>query len=143
MPTRAAHLVALLRESATYRDPNPGRDHITGQLHALRCGGILQVLHGDEAGFVGLVHDLARPLNDVRHGEVIAEIVRDRVSETAYAVLRDHGAVQAAAVRGLPVVGGWLEEALCAAELRSFDVDYAGPAYDLTDAVRIIERWLG
>lgn len=144
MPDRARHVVALLRESATYRDPNPGRGHITGQLHALRCGGILQALHGDEAGFVGLVHDLARPLNDVHHGEVIAEIVRDRVTPRAYAVLRDHGAMQAAVVHDSDFPPhGWLDQALCSAELRSFDVDYTGPAYDMADAVRIIDRWLG
>lgn len=142
--TRADHVIALLHESAGWRDPNPGRDHIAGQLHALRCGGILQALHGDEPGFVGLVHDLGRPLNDVHHGEVIAEIVRDRVSETAYAVLRDHGAMQAAVVHGRDLPPhGWLDEALCAAELRSFEVGYTGPAYDLADARRIIQRWLG
>jgi len=142
--SRSAHVTALLRESAAYRDPNQGRRHITGQLHALRVGGILHALHGDEAGLVGLVHDLARPLNDVHHGEVIAEIVRDRVSEAAYLTLRHHGEFQSAVIHGTPPPSAdALDIALCDAELLSFHQPYDAPTYELNDAIRVIERWLG
>lgn len=139
---RAQHLHALLHESAAYRDPNPGRSHITGQLHALRCGALMAD-HGEEAALVGLVHDLARALSDTHHGEVIAEIVRDRVSEHAYQALRDHGTMQAAAIRGndLPDPSR-LDQALCDAELQSFERDYHGPQMQLHQARQLITEWL-
>lgn len=143
--SRAEHVVALLRESSTYRDPNPGRDKISGTLHALRVGGIMQVLHGDEAGFVGLVHDLARPLNDVHHGEVIAEIVRDRVSPEAYEALYDHGTMQSIYLRDGKIADAAateLDVALCKAEIESFRPGYDGPSYSMSDAERIIRRVL-
>lgn len=66
---RLTEVMKLLLHSATYRDQTPGREHITGFVHALRCAGFEGTT---EEKFVALVHDLARPLNDAYHGEVIS-----------------------------------------------------------------------
>lgn len=143
--TRLAEVVRLLRLSARYVDPNPGRNHITGLTHALRVGALgLRV--SDELGFVGLVHDLARPLTDTHHGEAIAEIVRDRVSDHAYNLLRTHGEYQHALMHDTPVpyepwTGGAIQ--LAAFEAASFAPGYARPELDVDQAHALLERWLG
>ncbi len=146
--SRLAEVVRLLRLSARYTDPNPGRDHISGLTHALRVGALgLRV--SDELGLVGLVHDLARPLSEVGHGEVVAEIVRDRVSEHAYQLLRTHGAYQAALIHDTPVPDEpWTSKfraavQLAAFETASFAVGYARPELDVDQAHALLERWLG
>ncbi len=143
--SRLAEVVRLLRLSASYRDPNLGRDHISGLTHALRVGALgLRV--SDELGFVGLVHDLARPLSDVGHGEVIAEIVRDRVSDYAYQLLRTHGAYQTALLHDTPIPDEpWTHSAvqLAAFETASFAPGYARPELDVDQAHALLERWLG
>jgi hypothetical protein len=102
---RALEVKRLLDLSGTYRDPNSSRSHITGLQHALRVTALLyKRLVKDEAHpdlpFAGLVHDLARPLNDVYHGEIIAEVVRDRVDDLTYSVLKTHGQYQEAIMHG-------------------------------------------
>jgi len=143
--TRLAEVVRLLRLSASYRDPNPGRDHITGLTHALRVGALgLRV--SDELGFVGLVHDLARPLSDTHHGPVIAEVVRDRVRGHAYNLLRTHGEYQSALLHDTPVpYEPWTRGAvqLAAFEAASFAPGYARPELDVDQAHALLERWLG
>ena len=143
--SRLAEVVRLLRLAARYTDPNPGRGHISGLTHALRVGALgLRV--SDELGFVGLVHDLARPLTDVGHGEVVAEIVRDRVSDHAYHLLRTHGAYQAALLHDTPVPDEpWTRGAvqLAAFETASFAPGYARPELDVHQAHALLERWLG
>lgn len=142
-PDRLRELTRLLHMAADYTDPNPGRDHITGQAHALRCawlGGRVS----EETAFVGLVHDLARPLNDVHHGEVIAEIVRDRVSDAAYQILRTHGEYQSAIVHGHELPDHpWRREAaqFASIEAHSFQTDC--PAITLDHAVDMLGEWLG
>lgn len=148
----------LLRIAARYHDPNEDRSHINGRLHALRVGGAMDQ-YGDELGFIGLVHDLARPLNDVFHGEVIAEMVRDRVSAVNYLVLREHGKFQDAIVHNrelrdwpastlglLPsqavdfqIVSGML----AGAEVASFSRDYQGESMEIYRAHELIRKFLG
>lgn len=101
---RARHLVTLLGMADDYTDPNPGRNHITGLDHACRMAGLCEQrqAHHPQLPFAALIHDLARPLNDVHHGEVIAEIVRDRVDPAIYEVLRTHGEYQDALMHGRP-----------------------------------------
>lgn len=101
---RADELIRLLDLSADYRDPNPGRQHITGLEHALRVATLASRTEDQQTTFCHLVHDLGRPLSDTHHGQVIAEIVRDRVSDENYMVLRTHGAFQAEAVHGNPAI---------------------------------------
>lgn len=92
---RAFEVLRMFDLSASYFDPNQGRNHISGQEHALRCAALLNQRSKDLwLPFAGLIHDLGRPLNDVHHGEVIAEIVRDRVPEYIYYILYTHGQYQ-------------------------------------------------
>lgn len=100
---RAAQLIEYLGQADDYRDPCPGRDHITGLDHALRLALMMEQRTDDQQlQLAAVIHDLARPLNDVHHGEVIAEIVRDRVHPAVYHLLRTHGQYQDAVVHGTP-----------------------------------------
>lgn len=137
--------------SCMYRDGTPGRGGITGQQHALRCGALGETYGiSEESGIIGLVHDLARPLNDVHHGEIIAEIMRDRVSEEAYQVLRTHGMFQASIVHkdkslqpNLPEHAFSVAGQLAGFELRSFRENYDGPVLTITEARGLLRKYLG
>lgn len=129
--------------SQTYRDPNEDRKHITGMDHALRVATLAE-RHGArmEMVFAGLVHDLARPLSDIFHGEVIAEITRDLVSQVTYDVLRTHGEYQAAYIHGYRPDEDtpWHKDskALCAWEIGSFNKEWDLPLMDIFKARQII-----
>jgi hypothetical protein len=144
---RMLEMIRLLHHSARYIDQTDGRGAISGQQHALRCAGLgaEQGKHPDSA-FIGLVHDLARPLNDVHHGEIIAEMVRDRVSEDTYQILRTHGAYQAAIVHkhSFPEEP-WSDAAkqLAGFELRSFSSTYTGPQMSIPQAIKLMDSYLG
>lgn len=100
---RASEVIRLLDLSKEYYDPNESRSHISGLDHALRLAALLDHrARNSWLPFAGLVHDLARPLNDVYHGEIIAEIVRDRVPGYIYHLLRTHGEYQEAIMHKLP-----------------------------------------
>lgn len=139
-------MVRLLDRSIDYVDQTPGRDGINGQQHALRCAGLGDVHGGfEDAAFIGLIHDLGRPLNDVHHGEVIAEMVRDRVSEMTYHILRTHGSYQAAIVHKTAFpVEEWSKQArqLAGFEARSFADDYKGPEMTIPTAMILLESYL-
>lgn len=144
--TRAGEVIRLLALSAEYIDPNEGRSHITGLEHALRCA-CLMSRNSEELGFIGLVHDLARPLSDVFHGEVMAEIVRDRVSTDGYHVLRTHGEYQAALAHkhDFPFVyrfEPWNRDAkvFAAAEVRSFRRGCPSITFDAAELM--LRHWL-
>lgn len=146
---RLTEVKRLLCKSENYVDQTPGRDGITGLQHALRTAGLGRDygFHEDSA-FIGLIHDLARPLNDVHHGEVMAEMVRDRASDDAYHILRTHGEFQSAVVHKTPWPhqdAPWFKIAkqLAAFELRSFDTDYDGPVMAITEALELLEEYLG
>jgi hypothetical protein len=104
MSERADEMIRLLGMADDYTDPNPGRDHITGLDHACRVAGLLELrqAHHSQLPFAGLIHDLARPLNDVHHREMVAEMVKDRVDPTIYWILRTHGEYQDALIHGHP-----------------------------------------
>lgn len=155
---RVREMRRLLKLAAFYRDPNEDRSHITGLKHALRVGGQLEQ-YSDEYAFVGLVHDLARPLSDVFHGEVMAEMVRDRVSAVSYMVLRDHGQFQDAIVHDrryedwpksppelMPSQANefqLMSGMLAGAEVASFLATYSGPTMKLSRANELIRQYLG
>src|SRR6185503_1820396 len=84
-----------------------------------------------EMQFVALVHDLARPLSDIYHGEVMAEIVRDMVWHNRYKVLQRHGDYQANVMYGheLDRSVPWDSDAskLCAWEFASFSKSWSYP----------------
>ena len=140
----------LLRLAERYRDPNPERSHITGLEHALRVAGLAcdaDPRDGYDLTFVGLVHDLARPLNEIYHGEVMAEIVRDVVCDEAYQILRTHGEYQALLMRNAELPRGdesWRPLAKLFAELEmcSFSQVYAGPQLSLVEASATLKHYL-
>lgn len=139
---RIQEVMRLLMMSKDYVDPNPGRDHINGLEHALRCAG-LGANQDQETSFIGLVHDLARPLSEVHHGEVMAEIVRDRISERGYNILRTHGEYQSAIMHGYDLPAhSWQRDAMRFAgyEMRSFSPK--GVEISIEQAENMIKRWL-
>lgn len=139
-------MLRLLTRSRKYVDQTPGRSGINGQQHALRCAAL-----GEERGrhvdsaFIGLIHDLGRPLNDVHHGEIVAEMVRDRVTESAYHILRTHGQYQSSIVHEIPFPDEpWTKDAkqLAGFELLSFRENYTGPEMSMPDAIKLMKRYL-
>lgn len=147
--TRASELTRLLSISANFRDGEE-RGHINGQQHGLRVAALAKRYDStdDEMIFTALVHDLARPLNDVFHGEVIAEMVRDLISEDRYQVLRTHGLYQAAYAFEmdfeLDTTAPYHKDAmhLYGWELASF-AEWNRSAMDLSEAIWYIEKFCG
>ena len=90
-----------LPEYAEWRDPNPERSKVTSIEHALQTAMLARHAGGtvDEV-LCALVHDAARPLNDVFHGEVIAEVMRGRLDENLVEALHHHGAFQHDIIHG-------------------------------------------
>jgi hypothetical protein len=126
--SRASELNRLFMWSLDYRDGNKDRNHINGMEHALRVATLAKrhAPNDEELIFAALVHDLARPLSDPFHGEVIAEICRDLVREELYWVLRTHGEYQADYIHETDFVDEttpWHRTAvaLCAWEIASFE----------------------
>lgn len=156
MSERLDEMIRLLHLSASFRDPNPDRNHITGLDHALRCAGLASAAVHPEFPFTGLVHDLARPLNDVYHGEIVAEIVRDRVSAETYYLLRWHGLYQEHVNHDLGPVESketdvperlWptvhqLSRRFAGAEEASFSPQYRGTPMPLDAAEALLEQYL-
>lgn len=146
---RMGEMLRLFDRSHKYVDQTPGRNGIDGRQHALRCAALGQE-RGliPELGFIGLVHDLARPLNDVHHGEIMAEMVRDRVSEDAYEILRTHGQFQSVIVHReteFPYVDRtWFRAAqqLAGFEVLSFQNGYSGPEMTRPEAIALMKRYL-
>lgn len=101
---------------------------------------------------MALVHDIARPLSDIYHGEVIAEVVRDMVDEDIYNVLRTHGEYQSRLIhgfKGIPTFKddpwNYLAEKLCAWEAFSFTKTWPTniPMMTLDEAVEVIKDVCG
>lgn len=145
--SRASELIRLLYLSAESIDGNPDRCHISGLEHSLRVA-TLATRHTNDIQFqfAALVHDLARPLSDPYHGEVIAEIVRDMVDEDMYFVLKSHGQFQAAHIHETelsPLIlnAEWYDDAmaLCAWEIASFAKDWKHATMDIETAKTLIE----
>jgi hypothetical protein len=146
---RAEELTRLLYLSAETSDGNPDRSHITNLEHNLRVATLARRHdpENNELIFMALVHDLARPLTDAFHGEAIAEIVRDMVSDETYHVLRTHGEYQAEVVHGSevsPTLSGvpWHRAAqrLCAWEVGSFNKDWDIATMTIDEAIEVIEK---
>lgn len=141
-------LVGLLTTDSRWRDPNPGRDRVTAIEHALQTAARAERHDpADAEGItVALLHDAARPLSEARHGEVMAEILRDRIGDEWYQALYHHGCFQHALLRGRVLVEcisspGWGEpvwhqesdswyghaQRLAAWDAASFDPTYVTP----------------
>lgn len=125
--SRVDVLCALLYTDAGWRDPNPARSKVTAIGHALSTATRARRHDPRDAQMIvaALLHDAARPLCDVFHGQVIAEVLRDRVRPGVYVALRDHGAWQAAYLAGAPCPAGPVEgEHLAGWDAASFDPAY-------------------
>lgn len=146
--TRAHELCRLLYMSAEYVDPNQIRSHISGLEHALRVATMAKRYDSEPTMvFIALVHDLARPLSDIYHGEVMAEIVRDMVDEKYYHVLRTHGQYQDWLLNGtkLDSTTPWYQDGMRLAswEMASFDVDWSLRTIYLEEGIWIIQNFCG
>lgn len=116
-------MLRLVAESEQYRDSGP-RGLVTGLSHALQMAEhSMAAGAGTELNCVAFLHDMARPLSDAHHGEVMAEILRDRISPPRYRLLRMHGHAQSILNSGreLPVTMGPELRAFALWEVESFD----------------------
>lgn len=85
----------LLAELAFLYDKNPGRDKVTQLQHCIQCAQIATSRGADdEMILIALLHDAGKPLSETYHGEVMAEMLREYISENRYHVLRTHGEFQ-------------------------------------------------
>lgn len=149
--TRASELTRLLSISANYYVCDKDGTSFNGQDHSLRLATLAKRHDPSDAEmvFTSLVHDLARPLSDQYHGEVMAEIVRDLVSEKRYQVLRTHGhylAVIAFRIDyDLDPNAPWHADALklCGWEVSACDSTQKFHAMDFAEAVWYIDKFCG
>jgi hypothetical protein len=104
--SRMEDLLSLFELDSKWRDPNPERSHVTAKEHALLCA--TKALRHDpndhEMITAALLHDAARPLTDVYHGEAIAWILKDRVRPEVFTALLHHGELQDALLKGTALV---------------------------------------
>lgn len=96
MQPLASWLVSLLLDLKSYHEPfTPGRAAVNGLDHSLQAATRAEEQGMQPAEIVmALVHDAARPLNDVYHGETIAEIMRGHLPEACIQALRFHDGFQ-------------------------------------------------
>lgn len=100
-------------EYAEWRDPNPDRAAVTALEHALQAATLAYHAEGDRLTDVVVatfLHDAARPISDVYHGEVMAEVLRGRIDEDLVMALRHHGAFQSDIVHGTRDAERWKHE---------------------------------
>jgi predicted HD phosphohydrolase len=137
-----AEYTMCLRLFATLADLTDGLP-VSQMKHSLQCAARAQADGArEELVVVALLHDVGKALSEVNHPAVVAEMLKGRVSEDAYWVLRTHGDFQASLNwgRGLEALEArhgrrnWWPDALRLAryDAESFDPDYPTPG---------IERW--
>jgi predicted HD phosphohydrolase len=126
-------LVHLLLDYGDWVDPNPSRSKVDALTHATQAATRAErANYDDQFTLACLVHDAARPLSDVHHGEVIAEIMRSKVDRKIYWALRAHGMFQADLIHGQKQAWmlygdmDWYQTAygLAGIDAVSFDPDY-------------------
>ncbi len=110
--------------------------------HALQCAALAaQAGARDEMVVAALLHDIGKPLSMTNHPAVAAEMLKSRVSEDTYWVLKTHGAIQAAMNwgQGLEMLerayGGrnWWQDALALGQFdqAAFEVGKQVPGIDV------------
>ena len=115
-----------------WRDPNPKRARVSAREHALQCASrALRASASDEEVVIALLHDVARPLSDVNHGEVIAYLLAPRLSSDAFEALFRHGTFQTDIIHGGRSTDQWrsrtwypMARRLASWDAASFDPDY-------------------
>lgn len=133
VPSAFDELLRLLIVHGQWRDPNPSRALVTAEEHALQAATRAERGGYDDQHIVAaLIHDAGRPLNDAWHGAVIAEIMRGRLDEHWYPVLRNHGVFQSDLMHGRSVADKWREEPWfgAAQRLAAWDAASFDPGYD-------------
>jgi predicted HD phosphohydrolase len=143
-------LVQLMVSHAGWIDPNEDRGRVNAIQHASQAATrALRAGASDDEIVMALVHDAARPLSDVYHGEVVAEIMRDKLPDDLCEALRHHGDFQADLIHGSDTATRWQNESwyraarrLASWDSQSFDPDYdAFPfSYFLPRLVAVMER---
>lgn len=87
-----SELERLLLQSANYRDP--AHPEVSGLEHAMQTATRAKRAKPEtEWPLIGLLHDVAKPLSELWHGEIIALTLKEYVSPEGYCALYDHGAV--------------------------------------------------
>jgi predicted HD phosphohydrolase len=142
----ALHLLSL---ESDWRDPNPERRGVTARDHALQTASrAFRANASDEEVVCALLHDAARPLSDVYHGEVVAYILRGHVSEDTFNALYHHGTFQADLIHGTKKAQEFRGESWypLARRLAGWDGQSFDPAYrviPLSVFMPLLERTLG
>lgn len=158
MTNTAFELTRLLYMAAGEVDGNEERSHITGLEHSLRVATLAKKDYAlrksinsprahEENIIMALVHDLAKPLSEEYHGEVIAEIVRHRVCRICYNVLRTHGQYQDAYFKK-SIADKSVSWALEAYDLQAWEIESFSPTWNiqtmtLDEALNLIENYFG
>lgn len=94
-------LLRLLVDHADWRDPNPERHRVTALQHATQAATRAERAGADdEAVIAALVHDAARPLSDIRHGEIIALVMTGKLRNDLCSALWHHGLFQSDLIHG-------------------------------------------
>jgi predicted HD phosphohydrolase len=127
MTDRVSAVLTLLSMDGDWRDPNPERSKVTAIQHALQCA--TRARRHDPADVemvcAALLHDAARPLSDVHHGEVVAWLLKDRVRWAVFDALYRHGEFQSAMLHRRPLPLGPPEALhLAAWDYASFDPNF-------------------
>jgi predicted HD phosphohydrolase len=92
-----AFMLDLLDQSRIVRH----RGQCNQQEHALRCATLAELDGCSLSEIVMcLIHDLAKPLSEVRHGEIMAEAMSDKLPAYLIEILQGHGEMVRAVARG-------------------------------------------
>lgn len=126
-------VASLLGTEPAWRDPNPERSHVTAIEHALQAATRAERAGAPDAEVVmALIHDAARPIAEVYHGEVIAYVTRDRVPYDVFQALFHHGEFQSDLLHGTYKTYVWrgFEWYTTAQRLATWDAASFDPSYD-------------
>lgn len=126
-------MVRLLLTDPLWRDPNPSRRRVTALVHATQAATRAELAGADDDLVVAaLIHDAARPLSDVWHGEVVAYMTRGKLRDGLFEALFWHGRFQTDYLHGSDDTERFREESwysdavrLAGYDAASFDPDYA------------------
>lgn len=101
MSVELRYMLMLLSDGRERRDPNPGRNRVTDLEHALQAATLAERDGAPVEHIVmALVHDAARPVYDLNHAAIMAEIMRDRLPRACVEAIRHHSEFQSDMLHG-------------------------------------------